>query len=504
MEGAVRRRVAELRAELGLSQQQLAGRAGMHQSVLSRIESGVRRISFGDVERLAAALGVDRGDLLRTDEEASPAPSGLAPVSPRGECEVDATAAPDEAFLPRVAQRVAWQTDRAAKQLGEPPVPSPPAAAAASPPARAALGFGESRPAGRVVTAAAAAPSGSFMAPASRRPTDALPTDQLHPEPDSEGAWEGHSLLRAEEGELESAEFSATARRIAAATFTAARLVGTEVAGPAPSALFATGHAAARPGQLARLWRRELGMGAEAPVPDLPTLLELRAALNVALLSAPGGPAGLLLTERGAPFLFVNAALPASDRRLALAHLLGHHALGHVHAACRSLDARRGERTELAATWFALEFLAPAAGVAAWLDARAARPAPQAPDLAAVGALAAQYGISPHVALERCRASGRLPARAAPTLQAAVDARAGELAARAAFAGELTDSLSEPLTLPHAEVGVRVVRVPRRLREHALEALAAGRLDIPGAAALLWLTPGRLAAWLRDVGLREQ
>jgi hypothetical protein len=90
--------------------------------------------------------------------------------------------------------------------------------------------------------------------------------------------------------------------------------------------------------------------------------------------------------------------------------------------------------------------------------------------------------------------------RAAQPLEAAVEAQAGELAAWAAFAGELRDSLSEPASPPGAGEGVRVVRMPRRLRDDTLTALAAGRLDLSGAAALLWEAPDHLAASLR--GLR--
>jgi Zn-dependent peptidase ImmA (M78 family) len=308
--------------------------------------------------------------------------------------------------------------------------------------------------------------------------------------------WEGG-------GQREAADFSAAAHRLIAAAFAVAQLAGTnarEVAAPAPPSAERAG---SRPGQLARLWRRELGAGPEAPVPDLLTLLELRAGLNVALLSVPSGPAGLLIAEQGMPFLFVNAALPGAGRRLALAHVLGHHALGHDHAVCRRIEARRGERAEVAATWFALEFLAPAAGVAAWLDAHAARTRRRAADLQTMADLAAQYGISPAVALERCRAAKRLPGRTAQRLRAAVEARADEIAGRAAFAGEFTDSLTEA----HQESlrgasRVGVTRVPRCMRVHLLEALEAGCIDLAGAAALLSVPEERLVAELRDHGLR--
>jgi transcriptional regulator with XRE-family HTH domain len=59
-----------LREERGLSQKALAEAAGFDASTMSRIESGERGLSAGDVVALARALGVDVGALLRVDEAA--------------------------------------------------------------------------------------------------------------------------------------------------------------------------------------------------------------------------------------------------------------------------------------------------------------------------------------------------------------------------------------------------------------------------------------------------
>jgi transcriptional regulator with XRE-family HTH domain len=63
-------RVRELREERGLSQKALAQAAGFDASTMSRIESGERGLSAGDVVALARALGADVGALLRVDEPA--------------------------------------------------------------------------------------------------------------------------------------------------------------------------------------------------------------------------------------------------------------------------------------------------------------------------------------------------------------------------------------------------------------------------------------------------
>jgi transcriptional regulator with XRE-family HTH domain len=68
----VRRRLRELRAERGLTLQQVAERASIDVSTLSRLESGKRRLALDHLPALAGALGVSTDDLLRA-----------APVDPR-------------------------------------------------------------------------------------------------------------------------------------------------------------------------------------------------------------------------------------------------------------------------------------------------------------------------------------------------------------------------------------------------------------------------------------
>jgi transcriptional regulator with XRE-family HTH domain len=60
----VRDRLRALRVERGLSQEEVAERAGMAPSTLSRLESGARRLALDHLAPLAGALGVEVGDLL--------------------------------------------------------------------------------------------------------------------------------------------------------------------------------------------------------------------------------------------------------------------------------------------------------------------------------------------------------------------------------------------------------------------------------------------------------
>ena len=69
----VRRRLRELRTEQGLTLQQVSDRAHIDVSMLSRLESGKRRISLEHIPHLAAALGVSADDLL----------GGAPPTDPR-------------------------------------------------------------------------------------------------------------------------------------------------------------------------------------------------------------------------------------------------------------------------------------------------------------------------------------------------------------------------------------------------------------------------------------
>lgn len=64
VDARVRRRLRTLRAEQQLTLQQVAERAHIDVSTLSRLEAGKRRLALDHVPRLAAALGVTADDLL--------------------------------------------------------------------------------------------------------------------------------------------------------------------------------------------------------------------------------------------------------------------------------------------------------------------------------------------------------------------------------------------------------------------------------------------------------
>lgn len=78
IEEVVRVRLRDLRAARGLTQEQLCESAGVSVDAVNRIENGTRVPTIGTLASLATALGVEVGDLVRT--EALPAARFKPPV----------------------------------------------------------------------------------------------------------------------------------------------------------------------------------------------------------------------------------------------------------------------------------------------------------------------------------------------------------------------------------------------------------------------------------------
>ena len=74
----VRRRLRELRTERGLTLQQVADRASLDVSTLSRLEGGKRRLALDHVPALANALGVSADELLGARPPLDPRVRGAA------------------------------------------------------------------------------------------------------------------------------------------------------------------------------------------------------------------------------------------------------------------------------------------------------------------------------------------------------------------------------------------------------------------------------------------
>lgn len=72
VDARVRRRLRELRSRNGLTLEEVAARAQIDVSTLSRLESGKRRLALDHLPRLAAALSVSTDELLRAPATEDP------------------------------------------------------------------------------------------------------------------------------------------------------------------------------------------------------------------------------------------------------------------------------------------------------------------------------------------------------------------------------------------------------------------------------------------------
>ena len=57
-------RLRSIRIEKGLSQEELAQKAGLHRTYVSSVERGERNISLVNIAKLAAALGLKPSELV--------------------------------------------------------------------------------------------------------------------------------------------------------------------------------------------------------------------------------------------------------------------------------------------------------------------------------------------------------------------------------------------------------------------------------------------------------
>lgn len=65
IQSRVSRNIQRIRRDKGLSQEEVAHRADIHQTYLSGVETGKRNPSILVVERIAKALGVDVSEIFK-------------------------------------------------------------------------------------------------------------------------------------------------------------------------------------------------------------------------------------------------------------------------------------------------------------------------------------------------------------------------------------------------------------------------------------------------------
>ncbi|MGA2471853.1 MAG: helix-turn-helix transcriptional regulator [Solirubrobacteraceae bacterium] len=74
--------VRQRRQELGLTQEALSLRSGLHQRWISNVETGKRNPSYGSLRRLATGLGLPASELLSRAEQLEDEPR-KNPAEPR-------------------------------------------------------------------------------------------------------------------------------------------------------------------------------------------------------------------------------------------------------------------------------------------------------------------------------------------------------------------------------------------------------------------------------------
>jgi Zn-dependent peptidase ImmA (M78 family)/transcriptional regulator with XRE-family HTH domain len=548
-----------LRQERGWSQRALAKVVGLDQSALSRVEAGKRRLAAEELDVIARALGVSPAVLLAGPREDLPAPSETSPSSLPPDSAVDASMLPDvgwseaapgaEIAAPRVERPVGGGDDSAdlpLSLLGEPTdargvrrrVDSLALQAAVEdadaiyqrlqaeraergdaptrtrhesderlgsrPPERLAARLGA--PAAPLQGRPPHAPAPAHRGAAPHPSRDALLPDQV------EAVLAGWFALRAAASSPRDWEY-AGARAVRASGKPLQQpgahspehgvSPGTAGAGASVSPLVGQPWSRGTPrDRIARFWRQELHVDPDGPVPDLIPLLEDVAGIEVVVVRREREtPVCGCSVREGAAFIFVNAARPVVLQRFALAHALGHLALGHGDVVDERIDWGQGNAREGETNDFAEELLVPVAAVARWYDRRG----DPAPDVETIVELANAFGVSFWAAMYRSRAARKLNPKRQAALTAELRRLEWRLLPRQAFLGGLKDTLT---ALTPDEVRSQgdsgppeVLRVPARMRAWALRAVASGELSLERAAAALCMPAGELARALEGAGV---
>jgi transcriptional regulator with XRE-family HTH domain len=230
---------------------------------------------------------------------------------------------------------------------------------------------------------------------------------------------------------------------------------------------------------LAEEVRRILEIGI-AEIGDLPALVEMHFAADVALSPLGGGSDGLCAHDGAAALLVVNTDYPTGRTRFTLAHELGHHLLRDPRDV---IEERFGDMfatsyIERRVNAFAGHLLLPVKAVTAtlaWLGCgRDDLIVANSRGRTALGYLMLSYGVSLPCALSQIVEAGFL------TIQAKADL-ADQL-----HAGELVRAARHLISeSPGPEKTTHEQRPPARLVTAALEAARAGYVGMNTVAALL-------------------
>jgi Zn-dependent peptidase ImmA (M78 family) len=240
----------------------------------------------------------------------------------------------------------------------------------------------------------------------------------------------------------------------------------------------------------ARDARVEMGYGLDGPLPDLLDAVEGPGGAQVVVLDLGDDVAGACIQRPGLVLLFVNGAQAAVRQRFTLAHEFGHRRLGHASVIDRPADVfgAHADESEVAANYFAAEFLMPSDAVRRWASGRALH-------LDDVVRLAAAYGVSAKTARIRLETCGALRDRG---LAARLDREIDDEGLHLPLAGYLgIPDLDDRL----AAAAATMPRLPPAMRASPLGGVLAGELTLAQAAARSGCTPEQLRRALRRMQL---
>jgi Zn-dependent peptidase ImmA (M78 family) len=238
----------------------------------------------------------------------------------------------------------------------------------------------------------------------------------------------------------------------------------------------------------ARRARVEMGYGLDGPLPDLLDAIEGPGGAQVVVLDLGAEVAGACIQRPDVVLLFVNGRQAPVRQRFTLAHEFGHRRLGHANVVDRPVDVFDShDDSEVAANYFAAEFLIPCEAARRWAEGGAL-------GLDAVVALASEYGVSARMARIRLETCGAL---ADPGLVARLDEE---------IADNLHFGLAAHLRLEDVRDGLAAAaaampRLPPALHGSPLGGLLAGDLTLQQAAARSGRTPEQLRRALERMQL---
>ncbi|MFN8186363.1 MAG: ImmA/IrrE family metallo-endopeptidase [Gaiellales bacterium] len=246
----------------------------------------------------------------------------------------------------------------------------------------------------------------------------------------------------------------------------------------------------------ARVAREELGLGLDAPVPDILRLVEETENVPVAVLRLGSGVAGAYLVRRDRSFVFLNGTQAVQRQRFTLGHELGHHRLRHaaVVDGVETVEGHSNEPLEQQANAFAGQFLAPDQALRSWMDAHGD---PKI-DVQVLVRLATWFGISVPAAFVRLSQAEILRnQRQRQELQRLIDRGTHGGVQKAMGLQPVEDSLARL----HREN--RYPYVPARLRDNALTAYAAGLIDLDRLAGTLRTTRPKAEELVASLGIEQ-